>query len=45
MVFGLIALLEINGIVGKPGPMKSVKGLVASGFVLTAVLYLLMELL
>lgn len=44
LVFGLIALLEINGIVGKPGPMASVSGLVTSGFVLTLVLYLLMEL-
>lgn len=45
VVFGVIALLEINAIAGKPGPMKSVSGLVTSGFVLTLILYLLMELL
>lgn len=45
LVFGLIAALEINGIAGKPGPMKSVSGLITSSFVLTLVLYLLMDLL
>ncbi|MDX2427230.1 MAG: urate hydroxylase PuuD [Xanthomonadales bacterium] len=44
-VFGLIALLELNGVFGKTGPITSVKGVIANGFVLTAVLYLLVELL
>ena len=45
VVFGLIALLELNGVFGKTGPITSVKGVIANGFVLTAVLYLLVELL
>ena len=44
-VFGLIVLLALNGVFGKTGPITSVKGVIASGFVLTAVLYLLVELL
>ena len=44
-VFGLIALLEINAVFGKTGPITSVKGVIANGFVLTAVLYLLVEIL
>ncbi|MGA9575754.1 MAG: urate hydroxylase PuuD [Lysobacterales bacterium] len=44
-VFGLIAVLALNGVFGKTGPFTSVKGVVVSGFVLTAVLYLLVELL
>ena len=35
----IIGLLEVNGIVGKPGPMASVKGVITSGFVLTVVLF------
>lgn len=35
--------LEINGIKGKLGPMTTVKGVITSGFVLTAVMYVLME--
>jgi len=45
VVFGLIALLALNGIAGKTGPITSVKGVISYGFVLTAVLYLLVELL
>ena len=45
VVFGLIVLLALNGVFGKTGPITSVKGVIASGFVLTAVLYLLVELL
>lgn len=45
LTFGLIAALEINAIVGKQGPMSSVKGVITSGFVLTLILYLFMELL
>ncbi|MGD9020842.1 MAG: urate hydroxylase PuuD [Lysobacterales bacterium] len=44
-VFGLIVLLALNGLFGKTGPITSVKGVIGSGFVLTAVLYLLIELL
>jgi len=35
----LIALLEANAIVGKPGPMASVRGVIVCGLVLTAVLW------
>lgn len=42
--FGLILVLALNGVVGKTGPMTSVKGVISSGFVLTAILYLLVEL-
>ena len=35
----IIGLIEINAIVGKPGPMASVKGVIASGVVLTVVLF------
>jgi len=44
-VFGLIAVLALNGVFGRTGPLTSVKGVIASGFLLTAVLYLLVELL
>ena len=45
VVFGLIALLALNGVFGKTGPITSLKGVIANGFVLTAVLYLLVEFL
>ena len=35
----IIGALEINGVIGKPGPMASVKGVIISGFVLTVVLF------
>ena len=35
----IIGLIEINAIVGKPGPMASVKGVITSGVVLTVVLF------
>jgi len=44
-VFGLITLLALNGVFGKTGPITSIKGVVVSGFVLTVILYLLVELL
>ncbi len=44
-VFGLVVLLEINGIKGKTGPMTSVKGVIHMGLLLTLVLYLGIELL
>ena len=45
VVFGLIAVLALNGVFGKTGPITSLKGVIGSGFVLTAILYLLVELL
>ena len=44
-VFGLIILLALNGLLGKTGPITTVKGVISGGFLLTAVLYLLIELL
>ena len=44
-VFGLIAVLALNGIFGKTGPFTTVKGVIGSGFLLTAILYLLVEML
>ena len=35
----IIGLLEINAVIGKPGPMVSVKGVITSGLVLTVVLF------
>ena len=43
-VFGLIAVLALNGLFGKTGPFTSVKGVISSGFVLTVILYLLIEI-
>lgn len=45
IIFGLIIVLALNGVIGKTGPFTSVKGVIGSGFVLTAVLYLLVEML
>ena len=45
VVFGIIALLEINALVGKTGPMTSVKGVIHMGLLLTLVLYLGVDLL
>ena len=44
VVYGLIAVLALNGVVGKTGPFTSVKGVVGSGFLLTVILYLLVEM-
>jgi uncharacterized membrane protein len=41
----VIGALWINGIVGKTGPMTSVKGVITSGLVLTVVLYGMIEVL
>lgn len=35
----IIGLIEINAIIGKPGPMASVKGVITSGVILTIVLF------
>ena len=45
IVFGLIAVLALNGVVGKTGPFTTVKGVIGSGFLLTAILYLLVEMI
>jgi uncharacterized membrane protein len=45
VIFGLIAVLALNGVVGKTGLLTSVKGVIHSGFLLTAVLYLLLEMI
>ena len=50
--FGLLAVLillivggiQVNAMIGKSGPMTTVKGVIASGFGLTFVLYALMEI-
>lgn len=44
LVFGLIAVLALNGVVGKTGPFTTVKGVLTSGLLLTVILYLLVEL-
>ncbi len=41
----LIAALELNGILGKQGPMTTVKGVITCGFALTVVMYGVMALL
>jgi uncharacterized membrane protein len=41
----LVGGLELNAIKGKLGPMTSVKGVITSGFVLTGIVYLLMEII
>ncbi len=41
----LVAALEFNAIKGKLGPMTTVKGVITSGFVLNAVIYLMMEII
>ncbi len=43
LIFGLIAALELNGIFGKTGPLTTVKGVLHSSLLLTAILYLLSE--
>lgn len=45
VVYGLIAVLVLNGVFGKTGPLTSVKGVIGSSFLLTVVLYLLVEFL
>ena len=45
LVYGLIVVLALNGVVGKTGPFTSVKGVIGSGFLLTAILYLFVEMI
>lgn len=44
-IFVVLGLIEFNAIKGKLGPLTSVKGVISCGFALTAVLYLIMEVL
>lgn len=44
LIFGLISVLQLNGIFGKTGPLTSVKGVIHGGIFLTVILYLLAEL-
>jgi len=41
----IIVAIEINAIVGKPGPIASVRGVITSGFVLILVLWGLLQIL
>ena len=43
LVGGIIAALELNALKGKTGPMTSVKGVIHMGFVLTVVIYAVIE--
>jgi len=45
VVFGVIALLEVNAMGGKTGPMTSVGGVIHMGLLLTLLLYLGIDLL
>ncbi|NNM00840.1 MAG: antitermination protein NusG [Gammaproteobacteria bacterium] len=45
VVFGVIALLEVNAIAGKQGPMTTVRGVIHMGLLLTLVLYLGIDIL
>lgn len=44
-IFAIIAALQINGMIGKQGPLTSVKGVIHCGLALAVVLYLLAALL
>ena len=44
LVYGLIVVLALNGVVGKTGPFTSLKGVIGSGFLLTFILYILVEM-
>ncbi|MCB1686576.1 MAG: hypothetical protein KDI31_18900, partial [Pseudomonadales bacterium] len=41
----IIAVLQLNAIFGKPGPMASVRGVIVSGLALTIVLWGILEIL
>ncbi len=42
--FGIIALLEVNALVGKMGPMASVKGVIHSSLGLTALIWVVLAM-
>ena len=35
----IIGIIEVNAVVGKPGPIASVKGVITSGVVLSVILF------
>jgi len=43
VLFVIVGAIEFNALKGKPGPMASVRGVITSGFLLTAVFYACME--
>jgi uncharacterized membrane protein len=43
LVAAVLIALEVNAVKGKMGPMTTVKGVIGSGFALTAVLYAIVE--
>jgi hypothetical protein len=45
IALAIIALLEINAIAGKQGPMTSVKGVITSSIILTVVLVVVLMFL
>jgi uncharacterized membrane protein len=45
LIYGLIVVLALNGVVGKTGPFTTVKGVIGSGFLLTVILYLFVEMI
>lgn len=45
VLLAIVALLEINGLKGKMGPMATLKGVVTCGLILTAILYCVLEIL
>ena len=42
--FGIIALLEVNALVGKMGPMASVKGVIHSSLGLTVLIWVVLAM-
>lgn len=45
VIFTIIALIEVNALKGKTGPITSIKGVIHMGFALTVVLYVCVEIL
>ena len=47
IILGVLAILalEVNAIIGKTGPMTTIRGVITSGFVFTLLLYLIADLL
>ena len=45
VALAIVAAVELNGIFGKQGPMTSVRGVIVSGLVLTAVLWVVVAML
>jgi len=45
VALGVIVLIELNGLFGKQGPMTSVKGVITSSLVLTAILVYILQMM